>query len=154
MENREKYRLYSPQVINTNDNENHNESHEFGLVHAGFPSPAEDIPETKLDLNRYIVQHPASTFFLRVEGVSMIDADFDEGDIIVVDKALEPSDGCVAVCYIDGEFTLKRVSVSSTKVTLIPANDSYPKIEITPENDFMIWGVVTYIIKKVGTTRR
>ena len=102
-----------------------------------------------MKLNRYIVQHPASTFFLRVEGVSMVDADFDEGDIVVVDKSLEPRNGCVAVCYIDGEFTLKKVSVSKGGITLLPANDSYPAIQITEENNFMIWGVVTYIIKKV-----
>lgn len=149
MEFKGKYKLYSPEISECDIEVGSTESIDLGLVHAGFPSPAEDMPESKLDLNRYIVQHPASTFFLRVEGVSMVDADFDEGDIVVVDKSLEPRNGCVAVCYIDGEFTLKKVSVSKGGITLLPANDSYPAIQINEENNFMIWGVVTYIIKKV-----
>ncbi len=122
---------------------------ELGRVHAGFPSPAEQLPDGRLDLNRYVVRHPASTFFLRVEGVSMVEDDFDEGDIVVVDKALEPRNGCVAVCFIDGEFTLKRVERDEKGFLLRPANPNYPAIRITPENDFQIWGVVTYVIKKV-----
>ena len=82
------------------------ESLMLGSVKAGFPSPAEDIRE-KLDLVKLLVQHGASTFFFRIDGVSMVDADMDEGDIIIVDRAIEPFDGCKAVCFIDGEYTVK-----------------------------------------------
>lgn len=120
-----------------------------GSVKAGFPSPAGDGPGSRLDLNSYVVRHPASTFFLRVDGVSMVDDDFDHGDIVVVDKSLEPYDGCVAVCYLDGEFTLKRVCMADDHATLMPANPHYSPITVTAENDFVIWGVVTFVIKKV-----
>ncbi len=123
----------------------------LGAVKAGFPSPAEDIQE-KLDLIRLLVRHKASTFFFRVSGVSMVDAALDEGDIIIVDRAIDPYNNCKAVCYIDGEYTVKRVEMSDNKLRLMPANElntSYKPIEITPENNFMIWGVVTYVIKKM-----
>lgn len=123
----------------------------LGAVKAGFPSPAEDIRE-KLDLIRLLVRHKASTFFFRVSGVSMVDAALDEGDIIIVDRAIDPYNNCKAVCYIDGEYTVKRVEMSDNKLRLMPANElntSYKPIEVTPENNFMIWGVVTYVIKKM-----
>ena len=122
-----------------------------GDVKAGFPSPAEDIRE-KLDLIRLLVRHKAATFFFRVDGVSMVDSGMDEGDIIIVDRAIEPYNNCKAVCYIDGEYTVKRVEMSNTGVRLMPANEnnaSYKPIEVLPENQFIIWGVVTYVIKKV-----
>ncbi|MBE6196644.1 MAG: translesion error-prone DNA polymerase V autoproteolytic subunit [Rikenellaceae bacterium] len=121
-----------------------------GEVKAGFPSPAEEMRE-RLDLMKLLVRHKASTFFFRVSGVSMVDAAMDEGDILVVDRALDPYNNCKAVCYIDGEYTVKRVELSPTGVRLLPANEQntkYRPIEITSENDFSIWGVVTYIIKK------
>lgn len=123
----------------------------LGEVKAGFPSPAEDIRE-KLDLMKLLVRHKASTFFFRVSGVSMVDAAMDEGDIIIVDRAVDPYNGCKAVCYIDGEYTVKRMEIGEGKVRLMPANEhntSYRPIEITPENSFMVWGVVTYVIKKM-----
>ena len=123
----------------------------LGEVKAGFPSPAEDIRE-KLDLMKLLVRHKASTFFFRVSGVSMVDADMDEGDIIIVDRAVEPYNDCKAVCFIDGEYTVKRIVIGDGKVTLMPANDmdsKYQPIEVTSENDFMVWGVVTYVIKKM-----
>ena len=123
----------------------------LGDVKAGFPSPAEDIRE-KLDLIKLLVRHKASTFFFRVSGVSMVDADMDEGDIIIVDRAVEPYNDCKAVCFIDGEYTVKRIVIGDGKVTLMPANDmdsKYQPIEVTSENDFMVWGVVTYVIKKM-----
>jgi DNA polymerase V len=122
-----------------------------GDVKAGFPSPAEDIGE-KLDLIQLLVKHKASTFFFRVSGVSMVDAAMDEGDIIIVDRSISPYNGCKAVCYIDGEYTVKRVEILPDKVRLLPANEHntlYKPIEITPDNTFAIWGVVTYVIKKV-----
>lgn len=123
----------------------------MGDVKAGFPSPAEDIRE-KLDLVKLLVKHKASTFFFRVSGVSMVDAAMDEGDIIIVDRAIEPYNNCKAVCYIDGEYTVKRVEMADNRVRLMPANElntAYKPIEITSENNFLIWGVVTYTIKKM-----
>ena len=127
------------------------ESEMLGEVKAGFPSPAEDIRE-KLDLIKLLVKHKASTFFFRIDGVSMVDAAMDDGDIIIVDRAIDPYNNCKAVCYIDGEYTVKRVEMLDGKVRLMPANElntQYQPIEITPENQFIIWGVVTYVIKKV-----
>ena len=122
-----------------------------GDVKAGFPSPAEDIGE-KLDLIQLLVRHKASTFFFRVSGVSMVDAGMDEGDIIIVDRSLSPYNGCKAVCYLDGEYTVKAVEISDKTVRLLPANQNntaYRPIEVTADNHFAIWGVVTYVIKKM-----
>ena len=123
----------------------------LGEVKAGFPSPAEDIRE-KLDLIRLLVRHKASTFFFRVSGVSMVDADMDEGDIIIVDRAVQPYNNCKAVCFIDGEYTVKSIEICEDKIRLLPANKQnsrYQPIEVTSENNFMVWGVVTYVIKKM-----
>ena len=122
----------------------------LGEIKAGFPSPAEDMRE-KLDLMKLLVRHNASTFFFRIDGVSMVDADMDEGDIIIVDRAVEPYSGCKAVCFIDGEYTVKRVEIGEKGAVLMPCNANNPAfkpIPVGPENDFLIWGVVTYIIKK------
>lgn len=122
-----------------------------GDVKAGFPSPAEDIRE-KLDLIKLLVKHKAATFFFRVDGVSMVDSGMDEGDIIIVDRAIEPYNNCKAVCYIDGEYTVKRVEMSDKGVRLMPANEnntSYKPIEVSPDNQFIIWGVVSWVIKKM-----
>ena len=127
------------------------ESDLLGDVKAGFPSPAEDIRE-KLDLIKLLVKHKAATFFFRVDGVSMVDCDMDEGDIIIVDRAIDPYNNCKAVCFIDGEYTVKRVEMLDEKVRLMPANEhntKYQPIEVTSENQFIIWGVVTYTIKKM-----
>ena len=139
---------FTPQNI---DCESSYESNLLGDVKAGFPSPAEDMRE-KLDLIKLLVRHKASTFFFRVSGVSMVDAALDEGDIIIVDRAIDPYNNCKAVCYIDGEYTVKRVEMNSGNIRLMPANEqdsTYKPIEVTPENEFMIWGVVTYVIKKM-----
>lgn len=118
-------------------------------VSAGFPSPAEDVMENSLDLNKELIRHPASTFFARVKGMSMMDEGIHDGDLIIIDKALEPTNGCLAVCYIDGEFTLKRVHMETDHIMLMPANPKYQPIKVTQDNDFLIWGVVQYVIKKV-----
>lgn len=123
----------------------------LGDVKAGFPSPAEDIRE-KLDLIKLLVRHKASTFFFRVSGVSMVDADMDEGDIIIVDRAVQPYNNCKAVCFIDGEYTVKRMEIGDGRIRLMPANEGdnrYKPIEVTSDNNFMVWGVVTYVIKKM-----
>ena len=133
------------------DDNNSYEVELVGEVKAGFPSPSEDIRE-KLDLIRLLVKHKAATFFFRVDGVSMVDSGMDEGDIIIVDRAIEPYNNCKAVCYIDGEYTVKRVEMLDGKVHLMPANElntKYKPIEVQPENQFIIWGVVTYAIKKM-----
>ena len=133
------------------DSEGSFESDLLGDVKAGFPSPAEDIRE-KVDLIKLLVKHKASTFFFRVSGVSMVDAAMDEGDIIIVDRAIDPYNNCKAVCFIDGEYTLKRVEMGDNMVRLMPANELntvYKPIVVTPDNEFLIWGVVTYVIKKM-----
>ena len=127
------------------------ESGLLGHVKAGFPSPAESIHE-KLDLIRLLVRHRASTFFFRVDGVSMVDAGMDEGDIIIVDRSIDPYNNCKAVCYIDGEYTVKRVEIGEDSIRLMPANETntaYKPIDVTSENNFLIWGVVTWVIKKM-----
>ncbi len=118
-------------------------------VHAGFPSPADDFLEGSLDLNSLVIRHPEATFFARVEGDSMKDEGIVEGDILVVDKSIEPYDGCLAVAFVDGEFTLKRVRKEPDKILLVPANPKYKVIEISPENEFAVWGVVNWVLKNV-----
>jgi len=119
-----------------------------GDIRAGFPSPADDVQE-KLDLVKMLVAHPASTFFFRVAGLSMVDASIDEGDIIIVDKARDPSNGDIAVCFLDGEFTLKRLSIEKGKVSLVPANSTFPVIPVADGDQFTVWGIVTFVIKKL-----
>lgn len=119
-----------------------------GGVSAGFPSPAEDHLEGTLDLNKALIRHAAATFFVRVDGDSMKDDSIHNGDLLIVDRAIEPYSGCVAVCYIDGEFTLKRLIVENDTITLMPANKRYKPIIISKDDDFTVWGVVTYSIKK------
>lgn len=118
-------------------------------VAAGFPSPADDAPVHSLDLNRLVVRNPSSTFFVRVAGDSMRDAGIDDGDLLAVDKSLEAEDGTIAVCFLDGEFTLKRVRIERGRLLLIPANARYRPIEVSPEEEFAVWGVVTFVIKKL-----
>lgn len=117
-------------------------------VHAGFPSQADDYLEGSLNLNDLVVKHPEATFFARVEGDSMKDACIEDGDLVVVDKAVAAYDGCIAVVYIDQEFALKRIKMEKDRVLLLPANSKYKPIEITPDNKLSIWGVVGYVVKK------
>lgn len=118
----------------------------FGIS-AGFPSPALDFIDLTIDLNTHIIKRPVSTFFGRVRGESMTDAGINDNDLLVIDKSLEPLDGKIAVCYIDGEFTLKRIKLDKTGCWLMPANSNYKPIQITENNDLRIWGIVTYVIK-------
>lgn len=118
-------------------------------VQAGFPSPAQDYIYESFDLNREIVRHPASTFYARVHGDSMCGEGICDGDLIVVDRSLEPRDGSLAVCCLDGEFTLKRIKIRPGAVWLIPANEQFDPILVTPDNRFEIWGVVTHTIKDI-----
>lgn len=117
-------------------------------IHAGFPSPAQDYMELAIDLNKELIKHPASTFYGRVVGDSMKDEGIEEGDILVIDKSLELMDDDLAVCFIDGEFTVKRVRLEPRAAWLVPSNTNYPPIKVTKDNEFMVWGIVTYTIKK------
>ncbi len=118
-------------------------------IAAGFAEPAGECNGEKLDLNEELIRHPAATFYARVKGHSMKDAGISDGDLLVIDTALEPTDGCVAVCAIDGEFTLKRLAVEKDGIYLMPANAEFKPIRITEENDFLVWGVVAYVVHKV-----
>lgn len=118
-------------------------------VSAGFPSPAEDFLESPLDLNKTLIRNPAATFFVRVDGESMKDDCICHGDLLVVDKSVEPYSNCVAVCYLQGEFTLKRVQIENNKIILVPANEKYPSIEVIPDDEFTVWGVVKHVIKSL-----
>lgn len=117
-------------------------------ISAGFPSPAEDFSEVGIDLNKELIENSFSTFFGRVKGQSMQDMGIDDGDIMIIDKSLEPKDGKIAVCFVDGEFTVKQIKIEKEACYLIPANPNYKPIKVTEENDFLIWGIVTYVIKK------
>lgn len=116
-------------------------------VQAGFPSPAQDYAESNIDLNKALVKHPASTFFARVNGDSMSGEDILDGDMVIVDKSLDVIEGDLAVCYIDGDFTLKRVEFDNDVIWLVPSNPAYQRIKVTADNEFIIWGVVTYTVK-------
>ena len=117
-----------------------------GKVSAGFPSPAADYEEDKLDLNRYLIKNPAATFFVRVTGDSMTGAGIYSGDLLVVDRSLEPRDKSVVIAVIDGELTVKRIRIGNKKITLEPENENYSVQQITEDTDFQVWGVVTNVI--------
>ncbi len=117
-------------------------------VQAGFPSPADDYVENQLDLNDLIIQHPAATFFVRVEGNSMIDANIQSGDILVVDRSVEAKSGKIVVCIVNGDFTVKRLIVNTSGAWLYAENPKFPPMRVDPNSDFKVWGVVTYVIHK------
>ncbi len=120
-----------------------------GGVSAGFPSPAADFTESNIDLNKELSKNPLATFYVKVNGNSMIDAGINDKDILVVDRSLEPRDNKIAVCLVDGEFTVKRIKLEKDCLFLLPENKNYKPIKITEENQISIWGIVTYIIKSV-----
>lgn len=117
-------------------------------ISAGFPSPADDYVELSLDLNEHLIKHPAATFYARVKGDSMINAGINDGDLLVVDRALDIYDNCIAVCIIDGEFTVKRLKKQANKILLVPENEQYKTIEVSEFNEFEVWGIVAYVIHK------
>ena len=118
-------------------------------VPAGFPSPADDHMEGKLDLNNYLVKHPTATFFVRASGESMVGAGIHDGDILVVDRSLEPRHGKIIIAAVDGQLTVKRLQKRGSKTLLTPENRKYKPIELTENNDVKIWGVVTNVIHEV-----
>ncbi|MCL7762286.1 translesion error-prone DNA polymerase V autoproteolytic subunit [Polaribacter sp. Z014] len=118
-------------------------------ISAGLPAPADDFSETRISLDDELISNKDTTFFAKVKGQSMIGAGLDDNDLLVIDRSLEPANNKIAVCFLDGEFTVKRLRVSKNEIWLQPENPNYPIINITQENDFMIWGIVTNVIKKV-----
>lgn len=118
-------------------------------VSAGFPSPALDFLETAIDLNKELIENPKTTFYIKVDGHSMIDAGINDKDILVVDRTLAPEDKKIAICFIDGEFTVKRLKFEKDCLYLMPENKNYEPIKISEENNFVIWGIVTYVIKRI-----
>ena len=118
-------------------------------ISAGFPSPADDFKERRLSLDEELVKNKEATFYARVSGQSMIGAGLDDNDLLVIDRSLEPENNKIAVCFLDGEFTVKRLRVSDGEVWLQPENPDYPIIKISEENSFVVWGIVTNVIKKV-----
>ncbi len=119
-------------------------------VQAGFPSPGDDYIERYLDLNQQLVKHPAATFIVRAAGDSMTDAGIRSGDMLVVDKSLEAQHGKIVIAALNGELTVKRLSKTGGRVQLLPENSKYSPIDITDEQDLVIWGVVTYVIHVPG----
>ncbi len=118
-------------------------------VAAGFPSPADDYIDQKLDLHSHLVRNPAATFFLRAQGDSMIGAGIHDGDLLVVDRSLEAAHNRVAIVALDGELTVKRLVYRHERLFLVPANPKYPEIDITEREDVHVWGVVTYVVHKL-----
>ncbi|WBX71535.1 LexA family protein [Tenacibaculum retecalamus] len=118
-------------------------------ISAGFPSPADDFKETRISLDEELIRNKEATFFAKVSGQSMIGAGLDDNDLLVIDRSISPENNKIAICFLDGEFTVKRLRVEKDEVWLQPENPDYPIIKITEENNFIIWGIVTSVIKKV-----
>lgn len=119
-------------------------------IQAGFPSPAQGSFADSVDLNHELINNPAATFCARVIGDSMIDSGINEGDMLIIDRSIEPQDGDIAVCFIDGDFTVKRILIKDNEMSLVPANRRYPVIRVPKESNFVVWGVVSHIIKKIN----
>jgi DNA polymerase V len=115
-------------------------------IKAGFPSPAEDYIDRKIDLNEQLIANPAATFMVRVEGSSMIDCGINEQDVLIVDRSLKAKDKDIILAVVDGEFTVKRLRIKRGVYELVPENPEYQVITITEGTDFVVWGVVTYVI--------
>lgn len=118
-------------------------------IKAGFPSPATDFNESKISLDKFLIKNPEATFYAKADGTSMMGAGIDDGDIMVIDRSLEPRDGKIAVCCIDGDFTVKRIKIEKEGIYLVPENAAFKPIKIEEENKLIIWGIVTYVIKSI-----
>ena len=118
-------------------------------IRAGFPSPADDFIDKHLDLNEHLIKHPSSTFFVKVKGDSMLGAGINSGDILIVDRSLEPKDKRIVVAVVNGDFTVKRISKKGDRLSLMAENPKYPAIEIKDGMEFEIWGVVIHVIHSV-----
>ncbi len=138
------------QTVHTPDlSTKHHQALFEAMVSAGFPSPAADYEEGKLDLNKHLIKHPAATFFVRVIGDSMVGAGVHCGDLLVVDRSLEPRDRSVVIAVVNGELTVKRIRIKKNKITLEPENESYSAQEINENMEFEVWGIVTSVIHKL-----
>jgi DNA polymerase V len=118
----------------------------IGVVKAGFPSPAGDFINESIDLNDYVTSHPTNTFYAIARGISM-EEDFRDGDLLVIDRLQDYTEGKIVVCYVDGEFTVKRIKIDEQGTWLIGSNKQFKPILVTQEDEFRIWGVVTHVIK-------
>jgi len=118
-------------------------------ISAGFPSPADDFLDASIDLNKALIKNKEATFYGRVKGDSMIGAGIHDGDLLIIDKSIEPKNNKIAVCFIDGDFTVKRIKITKDIVWLIAENKNYQPLKVTKDNDFLIWGIVTHVIKSV-----
>tara|TARA_R110001583_G_scaffold122337_1_gene273626 strand:- start:9180 stop:9629 length:450 start_codon:yes stop_codon:yes gene_type:complete len=136
--------IYSPEKTQLKERPIVNED-----ISAGFPSPAEDFKEIRISLDKELIKNEEATFYARVRGNSMIDANIEDGDLLVIDRSIETRNGKIAVCMIDGEFTIKRLKVEKNCMYLMPENKNYKPIKVTEENELIVWGIVTYVIKKV-----
>ena len=119
-----------------------------GGLRAGFPSPADDFLEVRINFNEEYIKNKDATFYARVKGNSMKNAGIFDGDLLVIDRSLEPLNDKIAVCVIDGEFTVKRIKIEKNIVWLIPENEEFQPIQVTANNEFIVWGMVTASIKK------
>lgn len=115
-------------------------------VEAGFPSPADDYMEGSLDLNEHVIKHPAATYFVRATGDSMIGAGIFDGDLLVVDRSLEPNHGKIVIAEVDGQLTVKRLSTLHGQFLLESENASFPPIELQEGGEVRVWGIVTYVL--------
>lgn len=118
-------------------------------IKAGFPSPAADFDESKISLDNVLVKNRETTFYAKASGTSMIGAGIDDGDIMVIDRSLEPMNNKIAICCIDGDFTVKRIKIEEDGIFLMPENTKFKPIKVTDDNELIIWGIVTYVIKSV-----
>ena len=120
-------------------------------VSAGFPSPATDYMENKLDLNEHLIQHPAATFIVKANGLSMTEAGINSGDLLIVDRSIKPKNDNIVIASIFGDLTVKKLRKKYNSFFLISANDDYPNIEVKEEMECFIWGVVTFVIHATTT---
>ena len=118
-------------------------------ISAGFPSPADDFKEIRISLDRELVKNGDATFYAKVSGDSMINAGLGDGDLIVIDRSLDPEHNKIAVCFIDGDFTVKRIIKRGSDLYLKPENKNYKAIKVDEENNLIIWGIVTYVIESM-----
>ncbi len=122
--------------------------HVDGSVCAGFPSPADDYFESQIDLKRELIKNPDATFVIRVQGDSMTSAGIDDGDVLIVDRSVKPRNRAIAVCYLNNDFTVKRLEMRGGRIRLLAANPAFAPIELQENDELTIWGIVTYVIKK------